>query len=237
MKIHTQQGEQIKNISFMVLMVWMVYLIITGLIIGLGYWVYNIPVGTFTREPNVTLNGPFYVGAISNLGIILWTAAATLCIFGFIYLRRYNPHSSFLMFLFNAGIFTTLLLLDDVYQWHENMFPVYLHVSQKIIYLIYFSYALFFLIRFRKVIFKTEYIILLTSILLLSLSIIVDIIHDSGRLTILLEKVTGFNMNKSDDLRILLEDTFKGLGILTWLIYFSRVTFLNVFPLQKRIQI
>jgi cytochrome b subunit of formate dehydrogenase len=48
MKIHTQQGEQIKKISFMVLMVWMVYLIITGLIIGLGYWVYNIPVGTFT---------------------------------------------------------------------------------------------------------------------------------------------------------------------------------------------
>jgi hypothetical protein len=141
------------------------------------------------------------------------------------------------MFLFNAGIFTTLLLLDDVYQWHEDMFPVYLHVSQKIIYLIYFSYALFFLFRFRKVIFKTEYIILLTSILLLSLSIIVDIIHDSDRLTILLEKVTGFNMNKSDDLRILLEDTFKGLGILTWLIYFSRVTFLNVFPLQKKIQI
>lgn len=227
MKPKPELGKQIKRISLIMLIIWLGYLIITGLIIGVGYFVYNIPVGDFTREPNITLDGAFYVGAISNLGIILWTAAATLCIFGSMYLQRYNPGSSFRMFLLHAGLFTILLLIDDVYQLHEIIFPFYFHISQKIIYVVYFGYALFFLMKFRATIFKTEYIILLASIFLLSLSILVDLIHDSEKLTVLLKKLTGFNMHESDDVRILLEDTFKGLGILTWLTYFFRVTFVN----------
>ncbi len=90
------------------------YLIITGLTIGIGYFVvYNIPVGTLTRDLNITLKGPFYVGALSNLVNILWTAAASLCFFGFFYLNQYNCESLFRRFLLNAGIFTTMLLLDD----------------------------------------------------------------------------------------------------------------------------
>lgn len=233
MKVRSGLREQVKRVAFIVLTGWLTYLIITGLIIGIGYFVYNIPVGDFTREPNVTLNGAVYIGAISNLGICLWTAAATVCFFGVIYLKRYNPDSSFRTFLLHAGIFTTLLLLDDLFQLHENIGPVYLHINQKISYIVYLGYGLFFLIKFRQAIFKTEYIIFLTSIFLLSLSILVDFIDESKRLTHLLDKLTGFNMHKSEDMRIFLEDTFKGLGILTWLIYFYRVALVNVFSPAK----
>lgn len=42
-------------------------------------------------------------------------------------------------------------------------------------------------------------------------------------------KLTGLKLNQYDQLAVLFEDTFKGMGILTWLIYFSRTVFINVF--------
>ena len=115
MKLRSGFREQIRSSAFIILAGCLVYLIITGIIIGIGYFIYNIPVGDFTREPNVTLDGAVYIGAISNLGICLWTAAATVCFFGFTYLNRYGPASSFRMFLLHAGIFTSLLLFDDLF--------------------------------------------------------------------------------------------------------------------------
>lgn len=229
MKFKTQLLQQIKKNSFVLLKVWFVYLFITGLIIGIGRFVYNIPVGDFTQDPNSIIHKAFYFGSISNLGIILWTAAATLCIFSSIYLKRYNPDSPFRLFLLHGGIFTMLLLLDDVYMWHDEMFPDYLGISQRLIYLIYFMYTLFFLIRFTKVIFKTEYIILLASILLLSLSVFVDVVYEAHRFTAPLIRLTGLSWNQLEDITKFFEDTSKGMGILTWLIYFSRTVFINVF--------
>lgn len=226
MKI-TQLLQQIKKVSFLMFMIWFIYLIIMGLIIGIGKLKYNIPVGYFTREPNTTLDKPFYIGAFSNLGIILWTAAASLCIFSSFYLKRYYRNSPFRLFLLHAGILTTVLLLDDCYMFHENMFPYYFGINEKIIYGIYFSYTVYFLIRFRKTIFKTDYIILLTSLSLLSLSVLVDVLDESRRFTAL----TGLSFANHEEIRILFEDAiFKGLGILTWLVYFSRVAFVNALP-------
>ena len=79
MKPKPELREQFKKISFIVIKVLFIYLIVTLLIIGIGKLVYNIPIGYFTRDANWTLHGPFYIGSISNLGAILWTAAATLC--------------------------------------------------------------------------------------------------------------------------------------------------------------
>ncbi len=229
MKIQIQLLQQIKKLSFLMLKIWFIYLLITGLIIGIGKFVYNINVWYFTKESNTILNGHFYIGAISNFSIILWTVPAALCIFSYIYLQRYNPDSRFRLFLLHAGIFTTWLLLDDVYMWHDRMFPVYLSIGQKYIYALYFAYTLFFLITFRKVIFKTEYIILLASLSLQSFSVLIDMINDNEMLSGQLLKLTGLKASQYDQMAVLFEDTFKGLGILTWLIYFSRTVFINVF--------
>lgn len=233
MKVQVQLLKQAKRIFALLLKSWFIYLLITGLIIGVGKYMYNIPVGTFTREPNTTLNGTFYVGAFSNLGIILWTITATLCIFSATYLKRYDPDSRFRLFMLHAGILTTILLLDDTYMWHEDMFPGYLGIKQYIIYAIYFVYTLYFLINFRKVIFKTEFIILLASLSLMSLSVLLDVLEDSEKFSAFLLKQTGIKVAKDSEIETLLEDTFKGMGILTWLIYFARVTIVNVLPPVK----
>lgn len=207
--------------------VWLVYLVITGLIIGIGKFVYNIPIWDFTKEPNAILKCYFYTGAISNHCIILWTVAATLCIFCSIFLQRYNFNSPFRLFLLHVGILTVGLLLDDCYMRHEEMFPVYLGVNQNHVYAVYFIYTFFILIKFRKAIFKTDYIIFFSALLLLALSVLVDVICEKKIIT---AEVIHLNSKQFDQLEILFEDTFKGLGILTWLIYFSRVTFVNVLP-------
>ncbi|MGI8580796.1 MAG: hypothetical protein ACR2KX_01250 [Chitinophagaceae bacterium] len=121
--------------------------------------------------------------------------------------------------------------MDDLYLGHEELYPLYLHIDDRIIYLIYFSYALYFLIKFRKIILQTEYLILFSSILLLSLSLLIDVIHDDERFKFLLEKIPVFNTSKY--FRVYLEDILKGMGISTRLLYFCRVTLLKCIPSEK----
>ena len=204
-----------------------IYLFISGLLIGVGKFIYKIPVWWFTKESNGFMKGHFYIGALASLGIILWTVTATLCIFSYIYLHRYNRDSIFRSFLLHAGVLTTWLLLDDVYMWHDEMFP-WLGINQKYTYALYFVYVLFFLINFRKVILKTEFLILLISLSFQSFSVLMDFIHDNHLFTSQLLK-TGLTLNQYNQMAVLFEDTAKGLGILTWLVYFSRTVFINVF--------
>jgi len=238
MKIQKQLLQQIKKTSLLLFKAWGLYLIITGLVIGIGRIRFNIPVWYLTKDPNALIEGgDFYFGALSNLGIILWTIAATLCFFSTIYLKRYSPNSSFRLFLLHGGILTTLLLLDDLYMWHEVMFPVYFGINTYLVYGSYLIYALYFVIRFRTTILKTEYLVLLASIFLIALSVLVDIVHDSQILDATLLNLTGLRPDLLGELAVLLEETSKGLGILTWLIYFSRVLFINVLPAVKHADI
>lgn len=54
-------------------------------------------------------------------------------------------------------------------------------------------------------------------------------INDNEMVTGQLLKLTGLKLSQYDQLAVLFEDTSKGMGILTWLIYFSRTVFINVF--------
>ncbi len=200
---------------------WLIYLFITGLIIGIGRLIYNVPVAYFTKEPNTILNGASYIGAFSNLGAIMWTVSATVCVFGFLSLSKFNSTLRFKTFLLHAGIFSTILLLDDVYRLHDDIFPYYLGINDNFVYLSYLLYASYFIYRFSKIILETEYLIFLSSILLMSLSVFMDLLDENYAEH--LKSLFGFA-----EVGVLLEDTFKGLGILTWGIYFSRTVFQKV---------
>ncbi|HVE61137.1 MAG TPA: hypothetical protein VNA26_04915, partial [Chitinophagaceae bacterium] len=86
---------------------------------------------------------------------------------------------------------------------------------------------------FRKEIFKTEYLILLASVFLMAFSVLVDIVHDDPRLNVLVLNATGAHPDLLGEVAVLFEETSKGLGVLTWLIYFSRVLFINVLPAKN----
>jgi hypothetical protein len=183
----------------------------------------GVSLALFTRDPSAVytldladaktdlLIRPF-IGVVSNVGVLLWTASATICLFGSAVLRHSLDKPRFSTFLLCAGLLTTLLTLDDFFLLHETVFPRILGLSETVLFVAYGGLVLGGVITFRKCILETEYLLLFISLGFFGLSLFVDALQK------LIERTFG-------DWRILLEDGFKLLGIVGWLGYFSRCSF------------
>jgi hypothetical protein len=141
-------------------------------------------------------------------GGFLWSAAAAVCFFSW-RVSRGRADGRFLTFWLFWGIVTTHLLIDDAFQLHEEVYPAWLGIGQKVTYL---AYGLLFVIGmaiFRDVFLKTEYLLFLVALAFFGLSVFVDLAEQQ------IERTVG-------QWRILLEDGFKLLGVATWMAYFWR---------------
>jgi hypothetical protein len=166
---------------------------------------YKVKVATdyLTRDPSSIMSAPFYLGLFSNIGILFWCSSATICLFSYALLRkdiRAKEYSSFFLF---SGLLTSLLLFDDFFLIHESVFPDYLNINEKIIYAGYIVLVLIFFLRFKTILKKTEFIILLSAVIFFGLSIVCD--------------------NIFPNIPAVIEDTFKLVGITTWFTYFARI--------------
>ena len=163
----------------------------------------DIPMYMFTRDPIAALEGPLYVGLVSNVGILLWIATGAICLFSFWVLRdNFNDQFHFLLF---SGLFTIVLCLDDLYQVHEMVLPEYIGIPQKVVFLGYGVTTLLYLLKFKSVIQKTNYFVFLVALLMFSISVAVDQIPKS----------VLANPH-------LIEDGAKLLGIVSWFIYLTQ---------------
>ena len=102
-------------------------------------------------------------------------------------------------------------MVDDFFLLHEDLFRHYLPLPESLIYSVYGVLAMTLLIRYRRAILASEYVLLLLAILLLGLSVAVDVLQHM----ISKEQYRAFG-------GYVLEDGFKLAGILTWMIYFTR---------------
>jgi len=170
----------------------------------------RIPVENVTRDPLAITKAPFYFGAISNIGILFWCSAVAICFFSFRLLREIGRNKEFsLFFLFSGGI-TSILLLDDLFLLHEEVFPNYLNIPEKLVFVGYGMIISLYLVKLRKIILKTEFLFLILAFGFLGLSVIID----------LLPFATRWLGNQGE---LLLEDSFKLMGIISWFTYFARV--------------
>ena len=66
-----------------------------------------------------------YYGAISTLGVMLWTMCAGICLFaaGLLWITALSP--SLARFALYAGLLSGWLALDDVFLIHENVLPAF----------------------------------------------------------------------------------------------------------------
>lgn len=167
----------------------------------------DTPIGDLTRDPLATAELPFYVGFISQLGLIIWSACASVTLFSALMIPDSAESRAMKFFLLGAGLFTVFLALDDAFLLHEELFPKF-GISEILVYGVYFSLLALFLYTFRKIVIATPYIILLTALACFALSIGIDELP--------LETL-GINP-------FLLEDGFKLMGILAWCLYFLRVS-------------
>ncbi|MEL6938598.1 MAG: hypothetical protein AAFO84_05330 [Cyanobacteria bacterium J06598_1] len=192
------------------------------LILGGGVWLALMvllhfqsawPVGFLTRDPAaIAHHNPFF-GALSNIGILLWSASAAVCGLSAAVLNIIQPISdSRLFFGLFAGL-SAALCLDDTFLLHEAILPNRLplvHIPEAVVILSYVLVLIGAIVRFRK-------LLLDTSVWLFGLSL--------GCFAI----AAGFDQILppnvfSEDITFLIEDGFKLLAIFLWLAYFVRAS-------------
>ena len=191
----------------------------------------DINIGIFARDPaviagkngvssaiNVNIN-PF-VGVVSNIGILLWCICASICFFSSAILQssKHVKSSKFIIFAAFLRYFATItliFLLDDLFLFHETIAPKLFNISEKIIYFCYLLLLLWAIIKYRKVILKTEWELLFLAFIFFGISVLIDGFEKS---------IDSLNL-LNGELKLLLEDGFKLFGITSWFGYFTRVCF------------
>ncbi len=157
------------------------------------------------RDPAASTHQPFYLGAFSQLGILFWCATVTLCLYTAFLLRRGggDPHTS--RFLLAAGLYALLLLIDDLWMFHEGICRQYLHIPEVAVYAVYLGLLIVLFGWFVRPVRRSEWAILAVALGLFSLSILIDRYDHSYT-----------------DAYYLREDGSKFLGILVYFTYFLR---------------
>jgi len=164
----------------------------------------GIPLPVFMEDPAATMETPFYVGIVSNVGILLWCASAAICFFCAAILLRDKDDRNRQTFFFCSGLMLSLLLLDDLFMMHESILPDYLGIPQNLVQASYVAMALLYVWRFWKMIFNAHHTMLFLAFGLLGFSVLCDVVPF---------RVTA---------HLLFEEGSKLLGITSFLIYFAK---------------
>ncbi|WP_414562302.1 MULTISPECIES: hypothetical protein [unclassified Anabaena] len=195
----TNFPEQLKIVIF----TFLATVIPFSLIVLIFKSVVNDTMDLLTRDPLSITNAPFYTGFFSNIGILLWCSCAAICLLSYAVVKQNNRYRESSKFLLSSGLFTTFIMLDDLFLLHDEVFPQ-MGIPENLIYLFYALITIFFAVKTRKFVKKTEFVILSAAVGFLAFSLLLDAISRNE-----------FN-NK-------LEDISKLIGISLWLIYFTRL--------------
>ncbi len=169
----------------------------------------GVPLEKLSTETATYTDTSFYTGILSNLGIMLWSAAAALGFLGAVLLRGVPRVERF---MFASGIATTLLALDNIMLIHDRVIPRHLHVRESIVYVLYILLIAIFLLSFSRLILSaTNYPILAVGVLFLFVS-----------------AAMGKLLDYSQQM-MFIKASFKLAGIAFWMAYYfdTLVRFVN----------
>lgn len=168
---------------------------------------------TLWHEPNAEVE--YYIGFLSNFGIIFWCFTAAILFLSSKIAKDLRRPKPLYQFLFFSGLLTLFMLIDDLFLLHDVIIPYYLEISEKIFYLFYGSAVLALLYIYRKIILNSDYLLFFLAFAFMASSVVTDIVLTLG-------------INISDI--YLFEDGFKFMGIISWFVYFTRTSYVNIRP-------
>lgn len=177
-----------------------VFILISIVIVS---YIYDTPISRFTRDPSSVMKGSQFDGFLSSIGILFWSSTVAILFFCYALFRKSDEKREFANFALAGGVLTSLLLLDDLFMFHDDIFLRFA-VNEKIIFLFYAIYFLVYLLKFRQFILTRDYSLLLIAIFFFSFSIIVD----------------RFPYSLLGKWHHLFEDGTKFLGIMSWFGYY-----------------
>lgn len=134
----------------------------------------DIPVSHLTVDPVTVTGGQPYHGMLSNVGVLLMCAAAAICFFSAAVSTTNGTASPIRNFMLAGGLITSLLTLDDLFMLHEVVYPAYLHIGEKKVVLAYALLMAWYLARFRHIILRSSFGLLLLSFGFLAASLLFD---------------------------------------------------------------
>jgi hypothetical protein len=161
----------------------------------------DVPVAVFLRDPADTLHAHPLTGLLSHVGVLVWWAAASVCLFCGAVLWRARADQRLRSFLAWSGVITAVLATDDLFLVHDALAPLYLGLDDKAFLFAYGAAVAWYLVRFRTIILDSEYTLLLLALLFFGSSILVDMVLQD---------------RWASPWRIAVEDGLKLLGIVGW---------------------
>ena len=187
----------------------------------------GVPISDLTRDVNAIAGVPLYAGLLSQIGILLWAAAAAICLFSAAVLPKDERRRPLRQFFVASGLLTLLLGLDDAFQLHEALLPtlgvpdavmyvgiagrvVFFGIAETALLVGYVGLVVLYLVRFGPFIRATDYVLLWIALLFFGISMALDVLDPSG--------INPF----------LWEDGTKLVGIVSWLVYFARTSATSV---------
>jgi hypothetical protein len=196
---------QMARILSTVMISFIVIMLVLSLVLMLNQQ-FNVRVSNLTTDPNALNGSRFYIGLVSVLGVMSWSATVGICWLGTAVLRHRPATHEQTRFLRLSGLITLLLALDDAFMLHEVVFPNYFGIPENVVYL---GYA-FLLIAYLRLawfqILASDYLLFMAAFLLLGTSVALDVVLPySNRMAFL-------------------EDVLKFSGIIFWLAYFYHAT-------------
>lgn len=215
----TSFESQLKFIFPLLLMVYLPAIVLLALMAFFAQW-QGIEISNMTRDTVSVLCDmtageycpPNYTGILSNLGILFWSASATISIFTASVLmmeptQGKPPHTrDAIFFLLAMGFLSALLLFDDLLLLHEKVYPK-VGLPEMFAFGLYGLWLLISLIRFRIFFLKTDFLLFAIAFGFMALSIVVDTFPEDW---------SSFHH--------LFEDGFKFLGVVGWCTYFTTVS-------------
>ncbi len=202
------------------------YIPIAALLLGLTLLASQIPefkIQNILKDVAAIGKLPFYSGAISQLGLLIWSATTALCFFSFFVLRKIDPsRKDTLNFLLFAGFLSGYLTLDDTYMLHEVFFPdalTFLPSADKVVIILVGIATLSFLYFNRREILRNEFGVLSLALMLFGLSVTLDVIPSRFY----------ENIYALEKIEYILEDGAKFAAIVTWYVFFARYCYQQFF--------
>jgi hypothetical protein len=159
------------------------------------------PLLVFIVEPASIGASIWYAGVLSTTGALLWWSAATVS-----YVTAWIAKATGAGpagFWLGLGVLTTVLALDDLYQGHEYVYRVYLHLPEEGSGAIYAAAAAGLAFVYRWYLRKLPWTIALVALVLFTISEAIDFLVEEGDTQYVL----------------LLEDGTKFAGIAAWALF------------------
>jgi len=155
-RVESEVLRQVKSLSPLMLFICVptLLLIASTVVVNLKT---DLPIRYFFIDPVAEFNAPMYIGLLSNFGVLLWCSAASVCLFSGVMLFHQEKQREVSLFLIGSGLITSLLMFDDLYLLHEEVFPDHLFVPQPLVFVAYAVLIIAYFVRFRKMIWNTDF--------------------------------------------------------------------------------